>query len=140
MKHVFTFLVAVAAFTASAYLPPVEERCGVKVEIGSFPQKIERNNKNPFAWPLGVTEVEAGAPRAFPVTLENKTDKPVTGNLEVWMNDDWDVAGSQGPLTLAPGEKKELSYTGTSRPRALNALYPVHARFTPAGAKKEDAP
>ena len=140
MKHVFTFLVAVAALAASAYLPPVEERCGVKVEIGSFPQKIERNNKNPFAWPLGVTEVEAGAPRAFPVTLENKTDKPVTGNLEVWMNDDWDVAGPQGPLTLAPGEKKELSYTGTSRPRALNALYPVHARFTPAGAKKEDAP
>ena len=132
--------VVVVAFASSAYLPPVEERCGVKVEIGSFPQKIERNNKNPFAWPLGVTEVEAGAPRAFPVTLENKTDKPVTGTLEVWMNDDWDVAGPQGPLTLAPGEKKELSYTGTSRPRALNALYPVHARFTPAGAKKEDAP
>ena len=82
MKHVFTFLVAVAALAAAAYLPPVEERCGVKVEIGSFPQKIERNNKNPFAWPLGVTEVEAGAPRAFPVTLENKTDKPVTGNLD----------------------------------------------------------
>ena len=140
LKSVVVSGVAVAAWTASAYLPPVEERCGVKVEIGSFPQKIERNNKNPFAWPLGVTEVEAGAPRAFPVTLENKTDKPISGELEVWMNDDWDVAGPQGPLTLAPGEKKELSYTGTSRPRALNALYPVHARFTPAGAKKEDAP
>ena len=140
MKIVVSVCAAAVALAAVAYLPPVEERCGVKVEIGSFPQKIEKNNKNPFAWPLGVTEVEAGAPRAFPVTLENRTDKPVTGNLEVWMNDDWDVVGLQGPLTLAPGEKKELSYTGTSRPRALNALYPVHARFTPAGAKKEDAP
>ena len=135
MKHVFTFLVAVAAWTAVAYLPPVEERCGVKVEIGSFPQKIERTGKSPYSWPLGVTEVEAGAPRSFPVTLEKKTDKTVTGELEVWMNDDWDVTGPQGTLTLAPGEKKELSYVGTARPRALNALYPVNARFTPVGVK-----
>ena len=96
LKYVVSVSVAAFALAAVAYLPPVEERCGVKVEIGSFPQKIERNNKNPFAWPLGVTEVEAGAPRAFPVTLENKTDKPVSGELEVWMNDDWDVAGPQG--------------------------------------------
>ena len=140
MKHIVMSCIAAVALAAFAYLPPVEERCGVKVEIGSFPQKIERNNKNPFAWPLGVTEVQAGAPRAFPVTLENKTEKSVSGELEVWMNDDWDVAGPQGLLTLAPGEKKELAYTGTARPRALNALYPVHARFTPAGTKKEDAP
>jgi hypothetical protein len=106
--NVVAFCTVTFALAASAYLPPVEERCGVKVEIGSFPQKIERNNKNPFAWPLGVTEVEAGAPRAFPVTLENKTDKSIPGELEVWMNDDWDVVGPQGALTLAPGEKKEL--------------------------------
>ena len=66
IKHIIASCVAVVALAASAYLPPVEERCGVKVEIGSFPQKIERNNKNPFAWPLGVTEVEAGTPRSFP--------------------------------------------------------------------------
>ena len=140
MKHCIAFGVVSFALAACAYLPPVEERCGVKVEIGSFPQATERPGKNPYAWPLGVTEVQAGAPRAFPVTLENKTEKSVSGELEVWMNDDWDVVGPQGPLTLAPGEKKELAYTGTARPRALNALYPVHARFTPAGAKKEDAP
>ena len=144
MKHSMELLIAFGAVSLAlavcAYLPPVEERCGVKVEIGSFPQKTERPGKNPYAWPLGVTEVQAGAPRAFPVTLENKTEKSVSGELEVWMNDDWDVVGPQGPLTLAPGEKKELAYTGTARPRALNALYPVHARFTPAGAKKEDAP
>ena len=128
------------ALAASAYLPPVDERCGVEVEIGSFPQKIERPGKNPYAWPLGVTEVQAGTPRPFTVTLKNKTDKPVTGELEVWMNDDWDVAGPQGTITLTPGGKMELSYTGTSRPSALNALYPVNARFTPTGAKREDAP
>ena len=69
LKSVVVSGVAVAAWTASAYLPPVEERCGVKVEIGSFPQKIERTGKNPYAWPLGVTEVQAGAPRTFPVPI-----------------------------------------------------------------------
>jgi len=132
--------VAAAVAAASAYLAPEEERWGVKVEIGTFPQKTERPGKNPYDWPLGVTEVQAGAPRSFPVTLENKTGRPIAGTLAVWMNDDWDVAGPQGALTLAPGEKKELSYIGTSRPRALNALYPVHARFTPAGVNEEDAP
>ena len=125
---------------ANAYLPPVDERAGVKVEIGSFPQKTERTNKNPYAWPLGVTEVKAGAPRAFPVMLENRTEKSVTGRLEVWMNDDWTVAGGQGEITLGPKEKKELMFTGTAKPSALDALYPVHARFTPAGVKVGEAP
>jgi len=140
MKFLLSLLVAATVLTAAAYLPPVDERCGVKVEIGSFPQKIDRSGKNKFLWPLGVTEVHAGAPRLFPVTLENKTGKPVSGELEVWMNDDWDVTGPKGTISLAPGEKKELSFTGSARPRALDALYPVHARFTPAGAKKDDAP
>ena len=140
MKRIVFACVAAFALAAFAYLPPVEERCGVRVEIESFPQKTERPGKDPFAWPLGVTEVEAGAPRSFPVTLENKTDKPVAGELEVWMNDDWNVTGPRGTVTLAPGEKKELSFTGTAGARALDALYPVHARFTPVGAKKDDAP
>ena len=122
---------AVSALAASAYLAPVEERCGVRVEIGSFPQKTERPGKNPYAWPLGVTEVEAGAPRTFPVTLENRTGMPIAGELEVWMNDGWDVAYPKGPIVFESGEKKELLFTCTARPRALNALYPVHARFTP---------
>lgn len=133
-KCLLTFAAVAAVSTAVAYLPPVEERNGIKVEIESFPQKLERNAGSPFSWPLGVTEVAAGAPRAFPVTVENKTGKPVTGRLSVWMNDDWDVAGPQGALTLAPGEKKTLSFTGTAKARALDALYPVHATFTPDGA------
>ena len=75
MKPFISFFAAAIALTAVAYLPPVEERCGVKVEIGSFPQKIDRTGKNKFLWPLGVTEVNAGTPRSFPVTLENKTGK-----------------------------------------------------------------
>ena len=140
MKRTILACAAALACAVSAYLPPVEERCGVKVEIGSFPQKTERTGKNPYAWPLGVTEVQAGAPRAFPVVLENRGETPVTGTLAVWMNDDWDVQGPQGGLTLGPKERKELSFVGTARPSALNALYPVHARFTPQGAKQEEAP
>ena len=141
MKTAILWMCAAGGFLAAqAYLPPVEERVGVKVEIGSFPQKTERTGKNRYAWPLGVTEVKAGAPRAFPVTLENKTDRPVTGALEVWMNDDWTVAGEQGTLTLGPRASHTRVFTGTARPRALSALYPVHARFTPVGAKAEDAP
>lgn len=138
-KCLLAFALAAAVSTAVAYLPPVEERNGIKVEIESFPQKLERNAGSPFSWPLGVTEVAAGAPRAFPVTVENKTGRPVTGTLAVWMNDDWDVAGPQGALTLAPGEKKTLRFTGTAKARALDALYPVHATFTPAGADAKAA-
>ena len=79
MKLLLSLLVAAITLTAAAYLPPVDERCGVKVEIGSFPQKIDRSGKNKFLWPLGVTEVNAGAPRSFPVTLENKTGKAISG-------------------------------------------------------------
>ena len=131
---------AAFALGVNAYLPPVETRMGVKVEIESFPQRIDRSAQNPFSWPLGVTEVSAGAPRKFPVTLENQTDQPVSGTLEVWMNDDWTVTGEQGGLTLGAKERKTLVFTGTSKPSALNALYPVHARFTPVGRTKDESP
>lgn len=128
------------AWGAFAYLPPVEERLGIRVAIESFPQKTERLGNNPFGWPLGVTVVDAGAPRRFPVVLENKSGKSVSGKLEVWMNDDWDVAGPQGDMTLAAGERQTLDYVGTAKPSALDALYPVHARFTPKGVAAVDAP
>jgi len=134
------FLTVGLGLDTLAYLPPVEERAGVKVEIGSFPQKTERTGKNPYSWPLGVTEVKAGAPRSFPVTLENRTDKTVSGMLAVWMNDDWDVAGPQGPVTLAPREKRTFDYSGVAKARALDALYPVHARFRPEGVAETEAP
>ena len=65
MKTIIAAFAVIFVLAVYAYLPPVEERCGVKVEIGSFPQKIERTGKNSFGWPLGVTEVQAGAPRPF---------------------------------------------------------------------------
>ncbi|MCQ2394347.1 MAG: hypothetical protein MJ249_08670 [Kiritimatiellae bacterium] len=144
MKNIFMYLVVAVAAVASAYLPPVEESNGIRVEIESFPQAIERPEGSPYAWPLGVTHVaaaETGATvRAFPVTLVNNTAKPVSGRLEVWLNDDWTVAGPSGALTLAAGERKTLTFTATAKPSALNALYPVHARFTPAGGVVEKAP
>lgn len=140
MKRILCSALASLAFAAFAYLPPVDERGGVRLEIGSFPQKIERTGKSPESWPLGVTEVAAGAPRQFPVALENATGARIAGALEVWLNDDWDVEGPQGALTLASGERREIVYTAAARPRALDALYPVHARFTPDGVAKDDAP
>ncbi|MGN0853780.1 MAG: hypothetical protein ACI4Q3_10460 [Kiritimatiellia bacterium] len=141
MKRLWALAVLAGfAWRVCAYLPPVEERAGLKVSIESFPQKTERTGRDPFGWPLGVTTVDAGAPRPFPVVVENVSGRPVAGRLEVWMNDDWEVAGPQGEMTLAPGEKKTLSYVGTAKPSALDALYPVHARFTPQGVDAAEAP
>ena len=42
MKRMILVCAAALACAAYAYLPPVEDRCGIKVEIGSFPQKTER--------------------------------------------------------------------------------------------------
>lgn len=39
MRKLFMIGVAAIGVAAFAYLPPVEERAGVRVEIGSFPQK-----------------------------------------------------------------------------------------------------
>ncbi len=144
MKRILVSIVLAAVSAAWAYLPPVEERNGVRVEIESFPQATERPKGSPYSWPLGVTHVKAaetGATRrAFPVTLANTTAKPVTGRLEVWLNDDWEVAGPMGAVTLAAGERKALMFTATAKPSALNALYPVHARFTPKGGAREASP
>ena len=140
MKKASLLIGLLVAFVAEAYLPPVETKGGVRVEIGSFPQKIERPGKNPYAWPLGVTVVSNGTARAFPVTVSNGTDKAVSGELAVWMNDDWNVAGPTGTLTLAPREGRTLTFAGTAKPRALDALYPVHARFVPTGVAPADVP
>lgn len=140
MKLIVSIFISLISLTIFAYLPPVEIRCDVKVEIETFPQKIERKGSNPFSWPLGVTEVSSSTPRSFPVILENMSDEPVSGILEVWINDDWCVLGPQGEITLAAGECKKLHFNATAKETAINALYPVHARFTPDGVKKEDAP
>lgn len=140
MKRIISIILISICLNIFAFLPPVDVRCGVKMEIESFPQKTERIGNDPFAWSLGVTEVSTKSPRTFPVILENILDETISGNLEVWINDDWDVTGPQGAITLAPRENKKLIFTGTPKEQAINALYPVHARFTPDGVKKEEAP
>ena len=141
MKLLLSCVIGLLACAALAYLPPVEEKQGVRVEIESFPQTLERPVGSPYNWPLGVTVVKAAetgcTTRTFPVKLVNTGKVSVTGQLDVWMNDDWTVSGPQGSLTLAPNETKTLTFTGTSKPTALHALYPVHARFTPKGASEE---
>ena len=88
--------VALFALAAYAYLPPVDEGCGVRVEIASFPQKADRPGKKPQAWPRGVTEVQAGSPRPFTVTLENTTGKTITGELVFDMTNDSTINRKEG--------------------------------------------
>ena len=111
-------VVACAVATGLAFLPPVEERAGVRVAIDA-----------------------ADAPRAFSVSLSNTTAAAVSGRLAVWMNDDWEVAGEQGALTLPPHEARTRAFSGAAKARAIDeALYPVHARFTPEGVAEDAAP
>ena len=137
---------AFAAFVSAAwaYLPPVDEKGGVRVEVGSFPQRRLNPHGGPYRdKKLGVTHVAAAAngvtSRTFPVVLSNLTAKAVSGRLEVWLTDDWEVSGPAGALTLAPGEGKSLSFSAAAKPCALDVLYPVHARFTPDGAAADAA-
>lgn len=137
ITSLFIFLITLSSY---AFLPPIETRSGIKVEIKAFPQKIERIGKNPYDWPLGVTEITSDEPVTFPVIIENKTNESISGHLDVWINEDWNIKGLNEFITLAPDEEKTFIFTATAKPHALNALYPVHARFTSNGVKKEEAP
>ena len=135
-EMVFWSLVLTAASTVWGYVPPVDEKDGVRVAIESFPQTKTRRG-------VVVTKVRAAKSgvtcREFPVTLSNLTAKAVSGRLDVWLNDDWNVAGPAGALTLAPGEGRSLVFAATAKPSALSAYYPVHARFTREGGAPEAA-
>ena len=74
------------------YLPLRNRLASLKLGVDTASKTKLIPPRKAYAWPLGVTEVEAGAPRTFPVTMENRTGMPIAGELEVWMNDDWDVA------------------------------------------------
>lgn len=119
--------------TVFGYLPPVENRDGVEVRIGTFDQAID-TNPDYYKRKLGVVEVDGTKPRAFPVTVSNLTDKAVAGELKVWINDDWTVTGPSGRLSVPARSGVTLDFTGTPRERSLPALYPVHAAFRPEGA------
>jgi len=117
MKHGFRWISRVAALMCAgsvhAFNPPTDTRQGVTLSIGGVAEKTA-----------------AGVPLVFTVTLKNERDQPVEGPVSLWLNDDWQVVGSNTvALHAGPGQSATITCTAQARASVLNALYPVHARL-----------
>jgi len=124
IRLVLSCLAVAMSSAAFAFLPPTDAKDGVKVSIDGFVQDTSDPHK------LRVAKYPADQPLAFRVRVENTTEKPVSGGLSVWLNDDWKVEGrGDVPLTVAPKSEKTLPFVAKAGPRVLAALYPVHATF-----------
>ena len=118
MRSLFKEALFATAFscvlTAFAFNPPADEQTGVRLSIDGVPETVATDK-----------------PLTFDITLKNDGTSTVRGTVSVWMNDDWDLRAETIPsFTLAPGQTWHHSFTATARPRVLEALYPIHARFT----------
>ena len=103
---------------AWGFLPPVDQKNGVKLSIDGVPKTVMLDE--------GVL---------FKVIAENESDKALKGTLTVWMNDDWKVSPEVAvTFELAAKGRQEFEYKGKASNRALEAWYPVHAKVvvTPA--------
>ena len=98
--------------TAWGFLPPVDQKNGVKMSIDGVPETVMLDE--------GVL---------FKVVAENESEQAVKLTLAVWMNDDWNVS-PETPVTfeLAAKGRRTFEYRGKALDRALEAWYPVHAR------------
>ena len=98
--------------SAFGFLPPVDQKGGVKLSIDGVPKTA--------VFDEGVL---------FKVVAENESTQPVKGTLTVWMNDDWKVSPEVGvAFELAAKGRQEFEYKGKASDRALEAWYPVHAK------------
>ncbi|MBR3651792.1 MAG: hypothetical protein IKN52_16185, partial [Victivallales bacterium] len=106
-------LLLIGCLACWGFLPPVDQRNGVKLSIDGVQETVVLNE--------GVL---------FKVVAENESDKPVTVSMQVWMNDDWKTTPGRvvAPFGLAPNEKREIEFKGAALDRALEAWYPVHAQ------------
>jgi len=128
MKRMAAAVSALAASAAFAFLPPVDTSGGLELRILGFDERQERKE-------LQVVEVDASRPLEIRLSLANGSSARVDGTLKVWLNDDWTVEGPVSEaVSLAPGEKRGFVRSATALPRAIAALYPVHATFEAAGA------
>ena len=77
-----------------------------------------------------LASLRANAEQTIRLELSNHGAKAASGHLTVSMPSDWQVSGPvRERLTLAPGETKTVTRTVRGTDRALNAIYPIHARF-----------
>ncbi|MCR5379609.1 MAG: DUF6259 domain-containing protein [Lentisphaeria bacterium] len=117
MKRMQFFLCILAFWfvcleTAWGFLPPVDQKNGVKLSIDDVPKTVMLDE--------GVL---------FKVVAENESDKALKATLTVWMNDDWKVSPETAvTFELAAKGRQEFEYKGKASNRALEAWYPVHAK------------
>ena len=90
---------------AWGFLPPVDQKNGVKLSIDGVPTTVMLDE--------GVL---------FKVVAENESDKALKGTLIVWMNDDWKVSPEAAvTFELAAKGRQEFEYKGKASNRALEA-------------------
>ena len=135
-------LVAAALFSALpalAFFPPRDARDGVTARFIGFDEGTPGGAK----WKPNDAKVvlaakrDASAPFEIRLDIANATAASVSGDLRIWMGDDWEVevAGSRPgaqalPCVIPPHSTNSFFATAVPKPgRVLPALYPIHATF-----------
>ena len=123
-----TALVFAAAASATlvslAFLPPVAEKDGVNLRIAWFDEEMAQDSS------LKVREVDAGKPLEISIAVSNMGERRIKGSLDVWLNDDWSIAGdSSEDVMIEPGEQRVFRRLAVAGPNVIDALYPIHAEL-----------
>ena len=128
-RHLLAAAALAAALPAPAFVPPVDSRDGVTARfIGLEEISSDANG-------VQCARRDASAPFEIRLDLANATVEPVSGDLRIWLGDDWELAGeATRRATLPPHSTNTFFATAIPRPgRVLPALYPVHASFAMPG-------
>ena len=82
-----------AALPALAFYPPVDSRDGVTARFAGFEEKIPADAMfTPKDRKVVLAEKhDASKPFEFRLDIANDTAAPVSGDLRIWMGDDWEV-------------------------------------------------
>jgi len=135
--------VLAAALPAPAFFPPKDVRNGVAARFVGLDERMPSGAKTVPGDAKGVLAAKRNTTAPFEIRLDiaNTTAAPVSGELRIWLNDDWDVAfgtqtGSLCSQTAAIQPHSTNSFFATALPkpgRVLPTLYPVHASFALPG-------
>ena len=154
-KHICLCVLLSAVLPAFAFLKPSDSRDGVTAYFVGLDEQAPIGAALKPNDPRGVAcaKRDASAPFEIRLDIANTTDAPVSGDLRIWLNDDWEVAaeaarsdkGAQVPspdaqapspdaqalsCAIPPHSTNSFFATAIPRPgRVLPALYPVHATF-----------
>ena len=113
MNAVLLAVLFSCASAALAFNPPMDKQEGVALSIGGVAEKVA-----------------ADKPIAFTVTLNNGSAMPVSGTVKLWLNDDWQMLGTNAvALSAEPGKSVTITCSARARDTVLSALYPVHAKL-----------